>query len=343
VVSYPRLSDGYRPEMFALLHAVRLPSADGFHSVEDLRPAPQPASSDGLAAARPAPWLRQASQDYQSRLLAGQLPPLPRALSEQGSRAASPARAASKTPPARRSHGRETHNSASSSPRRHMPDSPSSRFGPYTRDQASSRRSRSEESGMSHVYGRHRRHVFPPVEDAVYAPFFQELSEDRCSWGVGMLQRVRERDEDDILVGAFLKDGPVPHRLAAGVNVVEGGLQGRPGDQENTLGVREFVAVIRSIKDLAERDRAILTGVHRGATLVLDWRKDALAVEEDWLEIGMDIDSLSLTVNDPHFTTSVSIQTYPARATTMTSDNRLRVDVNGVETPLSHCTSPSML
>jgi hypothetical protein len=101
--------------------------------------------------------------------------------------------------------------------------------------------------------------------------------------------------------------------------------------------------MIRSIQNLAERDRAVLTGVHRGTPIVLDWRKDALVVEEDWLEIGMDIDSLSLTVDDPHLMASVSIQTYPTRATTMTTDNRLRVDVNGVETPLSHCMSPSTL
>jgi hypothetical protein len=233
----PHLSEGSHPEVFTLLHVARLPSADGFHSVADQSPAPRPASLGGPAAVRPPPCLRQASQDYRSRLSAGALSPLCHALSEQGSQATSPAHVGSKTPPARRFHSRETHSSASPSPRRRAPNNSSGRFTPYTSDQASNRRSMSRESGMSYVYGRHRRHIFPPVEDAIYVPFFQELSADRCSWGVGMLQRVREQEEDDILVGAFLKDGPVPCRQAAGVNIMEGGLQGRPGDQENALGI----------------------------------------------------------------------------------------------------------
>lgn len=125
--------------------------------------------------------------------------------------------------------------------------------------------------------------------------------------------------------------------------MVEGMMGGRPADRENAMSVCEFVAAVQGIESREERDRAVLTGVHNGETLNLDWRKDSLAMEEDWLKIATDIDSLSLTVDNPQFTSSVSIQLYPARATTQTSDNRLRVDVNGVKTPLSHSTCSTHL
>lgn len=334
----PRLTDGYRPAAVTLLHNTQLPSVDGFYSTHDLSPAPQVLSTAGVATPRPAPWNKQANRDYESRLLAGTITPLPRILSQELQRDASPARAASKTPVARRSRSRQPQVPKSSDP---SLNPPSPRFSPYQRVRPAAERSMSEESGMSFVYGRHAPHIYPEVEDATYAPFFRELSEDMCSWGVGMLQGVRDRDKAAILVGAFLKDGPVPRTLAPDVAVVEGQDEGRPGDQENAMSVREFVALVRGIGNLEERDRAILTGVHQGATLNLDWRKDALAVDEDWLQIGMDIDSLSLTVDEPRFTASVSVQAFPARATTMTSDNRLRVLVDGVETPLSHRMSVS--
>jgi hypothetical protein len=198
----------------------------------------------------------------------------------------------------------------------------------------------SVESGMSYVHNRLPPHEFQPHGTADFGPFFQELRGEMCTWGVGKVQGVREREVDQILIGAFFQDGPQPPRLPAGISIVEGMMGRRPADQDTTLSIQEFVEAVRSIDSYEERDRAILTGEYRGEILNLDWRKDSLALEEDWLQIAMDIDSLSLTVDNPQFTASVSIQLYPARATTQTSDNRLRVDVNGVETPLSHSRFP---
>jgi hypothetical protein len=331
----PRLAEGYRPEVVTLLHQPGLPSADGFYSVQSFAPAPQLSTSSDRTATRPAPWHKRATEEYRSKLLIGAIPPLPRALSAETFRSSSPPHGGFDTARRPSSPGGGSLPTASPRSQRGASGLSSSRVGPRTKPPA---RSMSVESGMSYVRRRRAPYAFAPVDGGIYEPFFRELKEEMCTWGVGRLQAVREREVGQVLIGAFMQDGPTPRRLPAGISVVEGGTHGRPADQGNAMGVREFITAVRNIEDLAERDRAILTGVHRGEVLNLDWRKDSLDIEEDWLEIAMDIDSLSLTVEDPQFTASVALQLYPARATTLTCDNRLRVDVDGVETPFSHST-----
>ena len=331
----PRLAEGYRPELVTLLHQTNVPSADGFYTVNGLVPSTLLSSSTSTSNPRPPPWQKQATEDYATKLLIGVVPPLPRALSVENASSHRPQSPNTREYATKNKLSQRQHSTGSSlsSPQRHLSELSSRRFSPYNRTPA---RSMSLESGMSYVHGRLPPHTFKAIDEGVFSPFFQELRGDMCTWGVGQIQAVREREREQILIGAFMRDGPVPSRLPAGISIVEGLTQGKPADQENPMSVREFVTAVRDIKSLEERDRAILTGEHRGEVLNLDWRKDLLDMEEDWLDIGMDIDSLSLTVDDPQFTASVSLQLYPARATTLTSDNRLRVDVNGVETPLSH-------
>ena len=338
----PHLAEGYRPDLVTLLHQTRLASTDGFYSVNSLAPSPLQSTSSPVSTARPPPWQKEATKQYKSKLLIGAMPPLPRSLSIE----AAPSRSAPS--PRTAVHIKETklserHGStevSSASPQRRASELSIRRFSPY---KTPPERSMSTASGMSYVYGRHGPHAFEPVEEGVYAPFFRELRGDMCTWGVGQIQSVRERDMEQILIGAFMRDGPVPSRLPAGISIVEGLTQDKPADQDNAMSIREFVTAVRDIESHEERDRAILTGVHRGEVLNLDWRKDSLNIEEDWLDVTVDIDSLSLTVDDPQFTASVTLQLYPARATTMTSDNRLRVDVDGTETPLSHSRCPTTL
>lgn len=389
----PQLAEGYRPDLVTLLHRTKPLSADGFYSVTGLAPSPLLSTPSRETSARPPPWQKQATKDYQSKLLIGAVPPLPRALSIDISSpwlAPSPRKRVGEAaavspkmpprPPPWQKQAAEDHKlkwltetlppsppsilispiptrtalpasaradiaadqssakhrsliSTSRSPERRASELSTRRFSPYN---PASRRSLSVESGMSYVHGRLPPHEFQPLSNAAFSPFFQELKGGMCTWGVGKVQGVREREMDQILIGAFFRDGPVPSRLPPGISIVEGMMGRRPADQDNTLSIREFVAAVRNIESHEERDRAILTGEHCGVVLNLDWRKDSLAIEEDWLQIATDIDSLSLTVDNPQFTALVSIQLYPARATTQTSDNRLRVDVNGVETPLSH-------
>jgi hypothetical protein len=105
----------------------------------------------------------------------------------------------------------------------------------------------SVESGMSYVHNRLPPHKFQPHGTADFGPFFQELRGEMCTWGVGKVQGVREREVDQILIGAFFQDGPQPPRLPAGISIVEGLMGHRQADQDITLSIQEFVEAIRSI------------------------------------------------------------------------------------------------
>ncbi|KAG8710103.1 hypothetical protein FRC08_017618 [Ceratobasidium sp. 394] len=321
-------------------HVNQRVSNSGFRTLPDLcpvEPAPPPAASPH---ARPPPWKTGATAEYERQLLSGQIPPTPsRVLERMTSRPPFtevqelPIRSQTPChPPAPPPFKRMFSVPSPTSLSRSTPfPTGSVRFSPAGSDVSRA------PSGFSFVLGRSTAAGFPPVDESKYADFFAELEQISTDHPVGMLQGIRARNKDDVLSGACLLPGRRPSQVAAGVTLIEGPRPPGPGDHPNAVGIAEFRRLVMSIQDGLERDRVLLTGRQGGRHLKLDWRKDNLELDEDVYEIAMDIDSLSLTVQDPVFTSPVSVQAYPSRAKTLTTDNHLRVLHRGVETPLSHC------
>ncbi|QRW12360.1 capsular polysaccharide export protein [Ceratobasidium sp. AG-Ba] len=112
----------------------------------------------------------------------------------------------------------------------------------------------------------------------------------------------------------------------------DGGLE----DPNGGVGLPTFLRGLRSIPEGRERSRAILTGERLNESMSLNWMKDRVELQEEWLTAGLDIDSLSLTADNPQFTSSVVFYTYPPRSSTLTTDNGLSVNYGGKSLKLSH-------
>ncbi|QRV97793.1 capsular polysaccharide export protein [Ceratobasidium sp. AG-Ba] len=107
-------------------------------------------------------------------------------------------------------------------------------------------------------------------------------------------------------------------------------------DSVSGPGVKRFLQGVRSIPDGRERSQTLLTGERRNQNLSLNWTRDSIEIEEEWLKAGLDIDSLSLTAENPQFTMPLQFYLYPPRASTLTTDNGLSVLVDGKPKKLSH-------
>ncbi|KAB5587941.1 Cell wall alpha-1,3-glucan synthase ags1 [Ceratobasidium theobromae] len=186
-------------------------------------------------------------------------------------------------------------------------------------------------SGHTFTYGRPAPHEFR--EGQQWSTFFGDLREPQCNWPVGMVQGVRSRKVNDVLAGVFLAQSSPQSTLPPDITIVPG-----PTTRRDTSGmaIAEFTQHLLEIKDLFERQKALLSGSDPDHPLKLNWLKDTIDLEEDWLLPSVDIDSLSLTTSNPQFMEPVVIHAYPPRAATISTDNGLKVLHNGQERPLSH-------
>ncbi|KAG8737866.1 hypothetical protein FRC10_007575 [Ceratobasidium sp. 414] len=157
-----------------------------------------------------------------------------------------------------------------------------------------------------------------------------------------MLSGVVPRLPSYLLEAVLLHDDPTPSHnfLPPGVHVVGGDDEARLQYPEDCAGVVRMGHMLSHLREGRERSYAILTGESSGEPLRLDWSRNTVDLELEHLAASLDIDSLSLTASKPQFIMPAALHAYPPRATTLTTDNGLSVDVNGKKTPLSHSTSP---
>lgn len=182
---------------------------------------------------------------------------------------------------------------------------------------------------------------FQLVDPNSAALYLDQLRDPNFSMPSGMLSGVSGAAPDHFLESLLLRTGDTSNvRWLPGFTVVGGKDDEEELERpEDCLGVRMMCDSLRYLGEGQERNVAILTGTNAGKPLRLNWAKDSLDLEEEWLSASMDVDSLSLTAKDPEFTMPAVLHAYPPRASTLTSDNGLKVDVDGVATPLSHSTS----
>ncbi|KAG9124143.1 hypothetical protein FRC07_012664 [Ceratobasidium sp. 392] len=199
---------------------------------------------------------------------------------------------------------------------------------------SNSRRATSALSGFSFVYGRSTTRRFPSIPEYSYEAFFDDLTAPESLWPSGRIANGGGRDHQLLLQAALLSEPIRRSRAQSGISVVDSHLV-KP-DSGSSIG--EYIATIRDIENRDPRAKvwAFLTGQVAGKQLALNWLKDSVHPDEEWMDIALDIDSLSLTVDEPEFSMPVAVNAYPARASTLSSDNGLRIWVDGQKRPLSH-------
>ncbi|KAG9092292.1 hypothetical protein FS749_015856 [Ceratobasidium sp. UAMH 11750] len=175
--------------------------------------------------------------------------------------------------------------------------------------------------------------------------FLNQLGSNNHQLPPAMLSGVVPRLPTYLLESVLLHDDHTPQRsfLPPGVHVVGGDDEACLESPEDCVGVARMGRMLSHIQEGRERSYAVLTGESRGEPLRLDWSRNTTDLELEHLTASLDIDSLSLTASGPQFIMPASLHAYPPRATTMTTDNGLSVDINGKKTPLSHIPNFTLL
>lgn len=167
--------------------------------------------------------------------------------------------------------------------------------------------------------------------------YLERLRDQSYELPSGYLEGVSGSAPEHFLESLFLRNGDL-HRVQwlPGISIVDGGDEEDLERTEDCLSLRRTCEGLRYLQPGQTRSLAVLTGFNAGHAIRMDWTKESLDFEEDWLSASMDVDSLSLTAKDPKFTMPAVLHAYPPRASTLTTDNGLSVQVDDVKTPLSH-------
>lgn len=179
---------------------------------------------------------------------------------------------------------------------------------------------------------------FQLIDPNSAAPYLNRLEDRSFSMPSGILAGMSSASPEHFLESLLLRTGDISNvRWLPGLTIVGGKDDEEELERpEDCLGVKSMCDVLSFLKEDEERSVAILTGTNAGKPLRLNWVKDSLDLDQDWLSASLDVDSLSLTASDPEFTMPAVLHAYPPRASTLTNDNGLKVDVDNVATPLSH-------
>ncbi|CUA76611.1 Cell wall alpha-1,3-glucan synthase ags1 [Rhizoctonia solani] len=154
-----------------------------------------------------------------------------------------------------------------------------------------------------------------------------------------MLHGPKRRNVDDIL--HYTAVDPKQDHWAG--DDIEPGIEGyhRPDgsheqDTETGMSLLQFCTYFKNLPQ-EQRRRALLTGLKSdGSPLIMNWLKDSLVLQREWLVPAIDIDSVSYTGRSPKFLKLVNITPWPDRARTLTTNNKLSIHHDGAIRPLSH-------
>ncbi|QRW26172.1 hypothetical protein RhiXN_11249 [Rhizoctonia solani] len=160
-------------------------------------------------------------------------------------------------------------------------------------------------------------------------PFFLELAQSCSSHKQGLLvhtsgQSIEALDKA-ILLGQYPSFDPLFNTLLDGAN---------------SLSLDELTNLVYSLggPENAATHRLLMTGEHNNMLLSLDWEKDAIHPEPEWLLSGYDMDSLSLTCFDvPEILEAGSYHPYPNRDLSLMHSNELTVDLQGKDIKMHTC------
>ncbi|KAF8593794.1 hypothetical protein BDV93DRAFT_566140 [Ceratobasidium sp. AG-I] len=191
--------------------------------------------------------------------------------------------------------------------------------------------------GWNAVFGPMPQLDFQPINPERVAHYLQHLGHQSVELPEGVLVGVSSSAPDHFLESLLLCKGKSYHpRWLPGITVVENNDEEELEQPEDCLGLNVTVQALSHLRPGQQRSEAILCGTNAGHHIRLDWTKDALDLEEEWMSASLDVDSLSLTAIAPEFTMPAVLHAYPPRASTLTTNNHLFVNVDKTPTPLSH-------
>ncbi|KAG8713535.1 hypothetical protein FRC09_018609 [Ceratobasidium sp. 395] len=180
---------------------------------------------------------------------------------------------------------------------------------------------------------------FEQVSGEAFRGYLEAVAKGKYSPPSGLLANSGGQMPQSLMRGLLLEGEAetlswVPDAPLSGCSDEEGLL-----NLDGGAGLRRFLQGLSHLRDGRERSLAILTGEHRNQHLHLNWSKETVDIEEEWLTAGLDVDSLSLTAEQPQFTSGVVLYAYPPRSGTLTTDNGLSVYVDNKAKKLSHSES----
>ncbi|KAF8693190.1 hypothetical protein RHS03_08368, partial [Rhizoctonia solani] len=140
------------------------------------------------------------------------------------------------------------------------------------------------------VFPRTRSWVATIVTPGLSAPFFLELAQPTTSYPPGILFGTSGRSLEQLEKAALLGEYPSFCRQMPDAKL----------QVPEALSLDEFVALIHSLggPNNPAAQRTLLTMMHDGERVILDWLKDAHYLQMEWLLAGWDLDSLSATFHD---------------------------------------------
>ncbi|KAG9081396.1 hypothetical protein FRC06_005604 [Ceratobasidium sp. 370] len=186
------------------------------------------------------------------------------------------------------------------------------------------------EASPFETFPRRRSYQSALIVPGPSAPFFKELAQPRTSHTEDMLVGSSGRSVEEFEKAVLL--GPYPSWSS---EFADEQLQ-----VPEALSLDEYSNLIHSVggPESLEAQMIMMTGKHEGQRLKLDWLKDAIPVEREWLMASTDVDSLSLTTRQaPEFLEAGSYLPYPSRAQSLTNKNNLSVVVGGKDIEMHTC------
>jgi hypothetical protein len=188
------------------------------------------------------------------------------------------------------------------------------------------------ESSPFETFPRRRSYIATVTTPGPSAPFFLELSQQTSSHSEGMLIGTSGRSIEELEKATLL--GPYPSWPDS--------LPDHSLQVPDALSLDQFVELIQSLggPQAMAVHKLLLIGKHEGKRIKLDWLKEATYPDKDWLMVGWDVDSLSMTTLDvPELLESGSYYPYPSRSLSLTNRNELQVNVNGKILDMHTCGS----
>lgn len=193
--------------------------------------------------------------------------------------------------------------------------------------------------GWEDIYGSSTGDTFASFSSGAFKGYLERIQQGQFGAPPGLLANAGAQLPEELLPSLFLgehRDNQGAQSLP-GIYIVEGNGESGLLFPEDGLSIGRLNTALAYLREGRERSLAVLTGTYQGKPLHVNWEKDTIDLEEEWLSVTLDVDSLSLTAMDPLFTITLVFHAYPPRASTFTTDNGLRVTVNGEIRPLSHC------
>ncbi|KAG9096971.1 hypothetical protein FRC06_008148 [Ceratobasidium sp. 370] len=191
--------------------------------------------------------------------------------------------------------------------------------------------------GWEAIFGPSIAAKFHAISPESAKNYLDGVRTDGFSMPPGLLAGTKARLPGRVVEATLLtRSTKAPVNFLPGITIVGGEDEEGLECPDDGMSTRLMCHALSHLKNGRERSLAVLTGTHNGQTLHLNWAKDTVDLEEEYLTANLDIDSLSLTTTDPQFTMPATLHAYPPRASTLTTDNGLSIMWEGEKRPLSH-------